>query len=133
MLKSIHHINILVRDLDAAITSYRQLGVQEFIRESLPGRGVQTARFKVADSWVVLLMPTDPEGVPGRHLAQHGEGLFLLSFGVDSLDAATDLLDGSARRGLADWRVADLNPKRFHGAVLQLCESAPATHSLRGS
>ena len=133
MLNSIHHINILVRDLEAAIASYRLLGVQDFIREPLPGRGVETARFKVADSWIVLLMPTDPEGIPGRHLAQHGEGLFLLSFGVDRLDAATELLDGPERRGLADWRVADLDPLRFHGAVLQLCESAPATHSLRGS
>ncbi len=128
MLTHVHHVNLLVRDLEGAIAAWRRLGVTAFIEERLPGRGVETARFQVGATWIVLVMPTDPEGVPGRHLAEHGEGLFLLSLGVQSLDAAADasLPLSTPRGGLTDWRVADLDPAAFHGATLQLCEQRPA-------
>lgn len=132
MLEKVHHINLLVRDLDAAVDRYqRTLGVAGMIRAELPERGVRTARFAVGESWIVLVQPTDPDGVPGRHLATHGEGLFLLSFQVASLDAAVAELDsgeeggllaGSPRAGLEDWQVVDLAPEKFFGALLQLTE-----------
>ena len=94
MLERIHHINLLVRDLDAAVRRYTNaLGVEDWVFGELPGRGVRTARFRAGDSWVVLVQPTDDSGVPGRHLAEHGEGLFLLSFGVAELDAVLAGLD----------------------------------------
>jgi methylmalonyl-CoA/ethylmalonyl-CoA epimerase len=126
VLTHVHHINLLVRDLGAAITAWRTLGVTEFVQEALPGRGVETARFRVGATWIVLLMPTDPDGVPGRHLAEHGEGLFLLSLGVATLGAPelAGLPLSAPRGGLADWRVQDLDPRAFHGATLQLCAEA---------
>jgi len=80
----------------------------------------------------VLVQPTDPDGVPGRHLAEHGEGLFLLSFEVDSLEQAVaeftgrggQLVSPQPRQGLEDWRVVDLEPADFFGAQLQLVEQA---------
>ncbi len=131
MLKNVHHINLLVRDLDAAVAQYRSvLGIDRFEREALPGRGALTARFRIGDTWIVLVQPVDPEGVPGRHLAQHGEGLFLLSLGVDSLDAAREgvvagggAVDGAGPRGGLDgWRVLDLDPGCLAGAPLQFTE-----------
>lgn len=133
MLKNLHHVNLLVSDLDEAMQRYRQtLGVAEFVLGDLAARGVRTARFLVGQTWMVLVQPTDPQSVPGRHLAEHGEGLFLLSFEVDSLDAAVDELrqrGGSTssenpRQGLEDWRVMDLDVDQFHGAQLQLMEQA---------
>jgi methylmalonyl-CoA/ethylmalonyl-CoA epimerase len=127
VLTHVHHVNLLVRDLADAVAAWRRLGVTAFVEERLPGRGVETARFRVGATWIVLVMPTDPDGVPGRHLAEHGEGLFLLSLGVASLDAAAgDGLPLSAPRGgLANWRVADLDPAAFQGATLQLCTELP--------
>jgi len=128
VLTHIHHVNLLVRDLAAAIAAWRRLGITDVIEERLDGRGVETARFRVGATWIVLVMPTDPEGVPGRHLAAHGEGLFLLSLGVDSLEAAAaaKLPLSTPRAGLANWRVADLDPLEFQGATVQLCvETAP--------
>jgi methylmalonyl-CoA/ethylmalonyl-CoA epimerase len=128
MLDKIHHINLLVSDLDAAMARYTSaLGVQDWILGDLEGRGVRTARFRAGESWVVLVQPTDPDGVPGRHLAQHGEGLFLLSFGVESLGDALDRLgdelsSGERRLGLEDWHIVDLSSEAFFGAQLQLTE-----------
>jgi methylmalonyl-CoA/ethylmalonyl-CoA epimerase len=127
VLTHVHHVNLLVRDLAGAIAAWRRLGVTAFVEERLPGRGVETARFQVGATWIVLVMPTDPDGIPGRHLAKHGEGLFLLSLGVESLDAAVDgkLPLSTPRGGLANWRVADLDPAAFQGATLQLCAESP--------
>lgn len=129
MLTHIHHINLLVRDLEAMVATYRRaFGLPEPQLETLSGRGARTARFRIGETWLVLVQPLDPDGVPGRHLAEHGEGLFLLSLGVDDLDAAKQsliasgtTLQGTERSGLANWRVQDLPINTFGAAQLQLC------------
>ena len=133
MLKNVHHINLLVRDLDEAVQRYQQtLGINEMLYGDLSQRGVRTARFRVGETWIVLVQPTDPEGVPGRHLAEHGEGLFLLSFEVDSVaDTVSEIKARGGqfsaeqpRQGLEDWQVVDLDPAQFFGVQLQLTEQA---------
>jgi methylmalonyl-CoA/ethylmalonyl-CoA epimerase len=56
-LTQIHHINLLVRDIEAAKQSYRDVFNVDFIDEALPSRGVLTSRFKVGDAWLVLVQP----------------------------------------------------------------------------
>lgn len=125
MVKSIHHINILVRDLEAAIPVYeRILGLPLSHRDDLPERGVRAARFRVGETWLVLVQPTRSDSIPGRYLTAHGEGFFLLSFEVDSLQEEVDALgtrcfDGPTRRGAEDWQVVDLDPGLTFGAQLQ--------------
>jgi methylmalonyl-CoA/ethylmalonyl-CoA epimerase len=133
MLKNVHHINLLVRDLEAAVQRYQQtLGISEILYGELSQRGARTARFQVGETWIVLVQPTDPAGVPARHLAENGEGLFLLSFEVDSLAQTVGEIKGRGgrftdeqpRQGLEDWQVVDLHPEQFFGAQLQLVEQA---------
>lgn len=133
MLTKIHHINIVVRDLEAAVRYYeRVLGVGEVIREALPRRGAITARFRAGESWIVLIEPTDASAAPGRHLASRGEGLFLLSFGVDDVRAAAaeassrgaDVVPTEPRAGLGGWQVIDLGDAPGGTCVTQLCEDA---------
>jgi methylmalonyl-CoA/ethylmalonyl-CoA epimerase len=131
MLEGVHHINFLVADLESAIERYKGLfGVESLQVESLPQRGVRTARFDLNGVWIVLVQPIDDDSEPMRHLRQHGEGLYLVSFGVNDLDAATaDLaakgaIDKStaSREGLQGWRVIDLEPAAVFGALIQLTE-----------
>ena len=128
MVKGIHHINFLVRDLDAAITRYEQiLGIPVTAVEALPRRNVNTARFRVGQSWLVLVQPTG-EGVPADHLNEHGEGFFLMSFEVDDLDATRERLSeaglnlDASRRGVANWTIADLDTAQSFNALLQFTE-----------
>ena len=136
----IHHINFVVRDLDAAEARYRALfGFGPAVRESLPGRGVLTARFRAGESWLVLVQPLTDEGEPARHLREHGEGFFLLSLGVEDLDRSVAEVTAEGgrftseqpRQGLEDWRVIDLDPADTYGALLQLTEdgSPPGANS----
>ena len=130
MITGVHHITLLVCDLEKALSQWRQqLAVEEVLFDELPGRGVKTARFKAGDVWLVLVQPV-AEGEPRRMLEERGEGVFLLSLGVDSLKAATDqvVLGGGAmtanepRTGLDNWLVNDVSPDTLSGALVQLCE-----------
>jgi methylmalonyl-CoA/ethylmalonyl-CoA epimerase len=129
----IHHINFVVHDLEEAITHFeRALGVDSFEVIDHRPRGARVARTRIGESWLVLVSPYDPVSVPGRHLAQHGEGFFLLSLGyedivqqLESLDACgVEAMDKVPRDGILDWRVADVGD--LHGARLQLIHDPQA-------
>ncbi len=132
-LTSIHHINFVVKDLQASVRAYENtLGLSGFEYAELPDRGVSTARVMLGGVWLVLVSPHSEDSVPGKHLKQHGDGFFLLSFGVDDLEKA---LVGFAergaisspdivRQGLLDWRVADLDTGAALGEMFHLTETA---------
>ena len=119
--KRIHHINFVVRDLESAIGFYENV-------IGLPAFAVldHDLRSKVGDTWFVLVCPYDETSVPAQHLKQHGEGFFLLSFGVEDLDkrllqvASGDR--GDIRQGILDWRIADAGT--HFGAGLQFTEES---------
>ncbi len=127
----IHHVNIVVQNLSSAVDRYRRaLGLPAPVVDSLDDRGVLTARFDLGGIWLVLVQPTRDDGVPARHLSEHGEGLFLLSFAVDNLEDASARVraagarwsDERPRTGLDGWQVLDLEPADFCQARLQLTE-----------
>ena len=130
-ITKIHHINFIVANLDTAIQRYKDLlGVDDFIVDDLPGRGVKTARVALGEQWLVLVEPVDMTGIPGRHLQEHGEGFFLISYSVDAMkEAAQQVVAGGSRmtsatprRGLENWRVWDIDRDDTFGAQIQLCE-----------
>ena len=137
MITGIHHINFLVNDLDTAVSRYSALlEGTSFEYAELAERGVRTAKADVGGTWLVLVQPTDSEGTPAQHLAQHGEGFFLMSFQTNDLTQqiesckATQIQPASAKRiGLDNWRVVDLSPNDFFGAQLQLTEELLTTIS----
>jgi len=129
-VSKIHHINFLVKDINEGISRYRDLlGLGEFIVEELPGRGVITARVALGEQWLVLVQPVDVDGIPARHLAEHGEGFFLISFAVDDLQHAADSVVAAGsnmtadkpRQGLEDWQVQDIHIKDTLGVQMQFC------------
>ena len=133
MIKKIHHINFIVKDLAKAVERYRILfGEPVGEPEKLAQRGVKLARFKVGEVWVILVQPVDAEGFPARYLKKHGEGFFLISGQVDDVRKAADrvasygvdVLNQIPRKGLDDWKVIDLNPADLFGVDFQLLESA---------
>ena len=133
MIKRIHHINFIVKDLEKALHRYKVLfGEPVSESELLPQRGVKLARFKVGESWLILVQPVDSEGVAARYLEKHGEGFFLISCQVDNVRKAAGVvssdgirvLDPLPRQGLDDWEVMDLSPEDLFGVGFQLVESA---------
>lgn len=130
-VEKIHHINFLVRDIDVATKRYQKLlGIESFIIEEIPGRGVKTARAAIGEQWLVLVEPLDSNGEPGKHLAAHGEGFFLMSFEVENLNGVVgqvkqegfEMTSEKPRQGLANWAVWDIDPKVTFGSQIQFCE-----------
>jgi methylmalonyl-CoA/ethylmalonyl-CoA epimerase len=131
MPKRIHHINFVVHDLEAAVLKYQTLfGLGDCEYLDHPHRPVLTARFKIGESWIILLQPLDAESPPALHLQEHGEGFFLVSYEVDDLDGAVErvvknggvLRDNQARPGILNWKVVDLDPDSTFGFLMQLTE-----------
>ncbi len=144
MITHIHHINFIVENLEEAVARYQSnLGLGDFLFDSLAQRAVKTARIKLGDTWLVLVQPIDSASEPAKFLAENGEGFFLISLGTDDLDRqleAYQLNDKSnsqsnsrlddrtpspPRRGLENWRVADLANADFFGAQFQITEELP--------
>ena len=117
-LTHVHHVNLLVRDLQTAKQQYSALFDVDFIDESLPSRGVITTRFLAGDTWIVLVQPVG-DGAPMARLREKGEGLFLLSLGV-AQEAYDSPSLAPMRTGLSSWEVADLDPHCVSNGQLQL-------------
>ena len=124
-LTHIHHVNVLVGDIETAKQRYRDVFNVKFIDEPLPSRGVLTSRFSLGASLLVFVQPV-AEGEPMRQLRERGEGLFLLSLGVAQTErparAGMYSLDASAevREGISGWRVVDLEMDGMSTGQLQL-------------
>ena len=123
---NIHHLNFIVRDLAKATARFEEvLGLAPFEVVDHPPRGAKVARSRMGETWLVLVCPYDAESVPGRFLEKNGEGFFLLSASMKDLDGYLQQLESSgltpidteARRGILDWRVADI--AEIHGVLLQ--------------
>jgi len=133
MIKRIHHINFIVKDLEKAVKTYKLLfGEPTVESEILPQRGVKLARFKVGETWLILVQPVGEDGIPAQYLKKHGEGFFLISCQVDDVRRASgqlandgvSVLDRHPRQGLDDWQVMDLDAEDLFGANFQLVQSA---------
>ncbi len=93
--------------------------------------GVKTARFELGKTWIVLVQPVDPQGIPAQRLDEHGEGFFLISYATNDLADATDtarragvkVLDQDPREGLSHWRVSDLDEGDLFGVESQFTET----------
>lgn len=130
MLDGVHHLTFVVRDLASALRPFeQQFGITDVRREELPARGVRTARFRAGATWIVFVEPVG-DGIPARHLREHGEGLLLVSFGVGDLAEALAVLArrgvgprGPARVGVDGWRIVDIETAALPGTTLQLCDA----------
>jgi len=128
-LTHVHHVNLLVRDIESAKRDYGAKFNIDFIDEPLPSRSVLTSRFSVGESWVVLIQPV-ADGEPMQQLRERGEGLFLLSLGVAQAedgvpahlyhDGQTAGALSEVRDGIAGWRVADFEVAGEPKGQLQL-------------
>ena len=131
ILKCIHHINFIVADLDSAVDAYqRTLGLGPFEYEDIEERDVKTARVQIGDAWIVLVSPRSKDSPVAHYLETHGEGFFLMSFGVDSLEQAIAELsqqgavsaNSETRTGILGWQVADLDTEDSLGARFHVTE-----------
>jgi methylmalonyl-CoA/ethylmalonyl-CoA epimerase len=133
--RRIHHIDVVVEDLDRAEAKYRAvLGVEPEPRESFPPRGIDLVRFRVGETWLILVQPTRDDSPVAVFLAEHGEGFFHMAVEVDDIEQrASDLIangielaNRSPRTGVDGWKLVDVELAETMGAMIQLIEEPEA-------
>jgi len=129
--RRLHHLDIVVKDLDRAKARYQQvLGIEPLPRENFSKRGIDLVRFRLGETWLILVQPTDETGPVAQFLAEHGEGFFHFAVEVDDIDQrARDLTAGGIRLtntepriGVDGWKLVDIELDETFGAMVQLVE-----------
>ena len=93
MIRKIHHVGVVVRDMDQAMRFWRDtLGLHVHKRETIAEQGVEAALLTLGDSEVELLEPTVEDNGVARYLQSRGEGLHHVGFRVDDVAAVLDIL-----------------------------------------
>jgi len=127
----VHHVAIVVRDMDAALSVYRdQLGMRLDVLLPIESDGVRIAFLPTGESNIELVEPTDPSTGVARFLESRGEGFHHVCLEVDDVQAELDrlaangleLIDKAPRRG-AEGPVAFIHPRSCNGVLVELIEA----------
>jgi len=127
---ALHHVAVVVTDLDEALARYRTLGFSGSERFVLPEQAVEVATLRSGTGWIELIRPTDPNGPIARYLAKRGEGVHHVAYAVPDLIAALKsleaagirLIDAAPRTGAHGWRIAFIHPESCGGVLTELVQ-----------
>jgi len=130
MIGPIDHVGIAVRRLDAALVTYRSMGLAPESIEVLAFQGVRAAFLPAGDVSIELLEPLTPDGVIARFLERRGESLHHVAFRVPDIggelerlrEAGMRLVDEEPRVGARGRLVAFVHPSSVHGVLVELVQ-----------
>jgi methylmalonyl-CoA epimerase len=127
----VHHVAVVVRDLDAALGFWRDtLGLPVELVLPIEHDRVTIAFLPVGEVKIELVMPTDDTTGVARFLEKKGEGFHHVCFEVANIAEALmrfeldgiELIDTAARKG-AEGPVAFLHPRSCQGVLVELIEA----------
>jgi methylmalonyl-CoA epimerase len=131
MIKKVHHVAIVVKNLDEALELYSNLfGIKPAKVEAVPEQGVKAALIPLAEGGEIeLLEPIDPQSGVAKFLERRGEGIHHICLEVDNIDQelsllaekGAELIDKQGRKGLAG-KVGFIHPKSTKGALIELAQ-----------
>lgn len=132
----LHHVGIVVADLDAAVANYQVLGFGEADQFEIPEQGIKAAFFALASGSVELIQPTDPDGAIGKFMAKRGEGFHHVAYQVDDVDATlavlaesgVEVIDRVHRIGGHGLWIGFLHPLAANGVLTELVQVPPDPH-----
>jgi methylmalonyl-CoA/ethylmalonyl-CoA epimerase len=130
MLKKIHHVGIVVSDLEQAMTLWRDLlGLPVTKTAVVQDQGVRAALLRAGDSEIELLQPLQPDNGVGKFLARRGGGLHHVCFETEDVARESEaarskgiqLIDQKPRPGLAGM-ICFLHPKATRGVLVEYAQ-----------
>ena len=136
MLSRIHHVGIVVRNLEQAYGFWRDvLGLPVQKAATVTDQGVRAALLTIGESEIELLEPLTATSGIGKFLAKRGEGLHHMCFATDDVAGELErarakgirLIDERPRPGLAGM-ICFLHPASTHGVLIEYAEPFPEDH-----
>ena len=139
MLLRLHHVGLIVRDLEATSAQYTEKLGLRLDRVEDYGDGLLRIGFLVCgDVFLELIQPLTDDGPNAAWLRTLGEGIQHLAFEVGDVNGTlaeltargVPLLDRGARPGASGTRIAFLDPRGFAGSLLELVEETAASRAV---
>jgi methylmalonyl-CoA/ethylmalonyl-CoA epimerase len=130
MLKKIHHVGVVVPDLEQAMALWRDLlGLRLTKSQTVQDQGVKAALLQAGESEIELLEPLSPDNGVGKFLARRGGGLHHVCFETEDVARELDgarakgilLIDQQPRPGLAGM-ICFLHPKATRGVLVEYAQ-----------
>lgn len=127
----IEHIGIAVKSIEEQLPYYEGvLGLKCYNIETVEDQKVKTAFFKVGQTKIELLEPTDEESTVAKFIEKRGEGVHHIAYATTNLNETLEeveskgvrLIDKQARPGAEGLNIAFLHPKSTGGVLTELCE-----------
>lgn len=129
----LHHVGVLVADLDEALRFYNSfLGVARGAAHESAEHDIRAVLLDIGETHLELFAPLTPDGPIARTLAKRGPGQHHVAFEVADIDLALEAcraagiepIDAAPRPGLHQgWRVAFLHPRSCGGVLTELVET----------
>jgi methylmalonyl-CoA/ethylmalonyl-CoA epimerase len=124
------HLGLAVRDLDAAISLYRDVfGLEVERRWESEGEQIRAAALRLGDIQIELMEPMSEDSPVGRFVTRRGEGIHHIAFQVADIgrslsaarEAGLDLAGEAPRRGgTGDTEIGFLHPRGTFGVLIEL-------------
>jgi methylmalonyl-CoA/ethylmalonyl-CoA epimerase len=131
-LSGIHHIGIVVADLEAAVELWRDTLSLPFKGiKDVPEQKVRIAMFEIGSTHLELITPTSPDSPIAKFLKERGEGLHHIALRTENCEEALtelqergiSLIDNEPRTGADGTRIGFVHPKSLRGVLVELVES----------
>jgi len=133
MIKRIHHVAIVVEDIQAVLGFWgNALGLELTHTEQVPEQQAKIACFPTGESEIELVEPTSDTSGMARYLTKRGPGMHHICFEVDNLTEVLSvlkaqgirLIDETPRIGGGGKQIAFIHPESTQGVLVELCELA---------
>jgi methylmalonyl-CoA/ethylmalonyl-CoA epimerase len=128
----IHHVGVVVTDLDDSIRLYRTaFGAELVHRATNEAEGLEAAFLRTGDGEIELMRATREDSPVGKFAAKRGPGLHHIAYGVSDIvealanaeAAGLELIDSQPRMGMHGSRIAFVHPKSVGGVLTELVET----------
>jgi methylmalonyl-CoA/ethylmalonyl-CoA epimerase len=125
----IHHVAIVVDDIDSALGFWRDgLGLELSHIENIPEQQSEIAFLPAGDSEIELVRPTSDDSGVARYLQKRGPGIHHICFQVDDIHAYLHRLKNMKIQLINEEPLTDENGKQFafihpkstHGVLVEL-------------
>lgn len=127
----IEHIGIAVKSIEEHLPYYEDvLGLKCYNIETVEDQKVKTAFFKVGQTKIELLEPTDETSTIAKFIEKRGEGVHHIAYATNNVNEALaeaesmgiKLIDKHGRPGAEGLTIGFLHPKWTGGVLTELCE-----------
>ena len=134
MINKIHHIAVIVPDIDAALEFWHDaLGLQLDRVEEVPAQEALVAFLPLEQGEIELVQPTSDDTGAARLLSKRGAGMHHIALEVDDLEAILARLKGKGVRLINETpvaaaggrRAAFVHPESASGVLIELYEYIP--------